>query len=66
MSDVKLCKDCKYFRRFWLDVSLSKCVHPDTAKGDPMSLVAGGLVFCSNARSVEWACGESGKLFEAK
>lgn len=68
---MKACKDCKHFRRFWLDKSLSKCVSPNNNM--ILNPIIGEYIiekeFCSIART-DYAfiknCGSEAKWFESK
>ena len=69
MTDIKLCKDCKHYKRDWgarfigLDDKFDLCLHP---------LVTGNVVtgktdgrYCDHARKYH-GCGMEGKYWEAQ
>lgn len=74
---MKLCKDCKWAHRGWLDIfflsnwKYAKCANPNTESyGGETNPVTGVVTpvrdpFCENARIYD-TCGPEGKLFEAK
>lgn len=78
MSEIKLCKDCKWCAPFVrLDGSLSyevaECMSPNGRRPSPLdgSMVPVHLPFCKGHRAKEWddsiaACCASGKWFELK
>ena len=78
MSEIKLCKDCKWCKPFVrhngsLSYETAECMSP---KGRRPSLLDGELVavdltYCKGHRSREWgpyavACGTSGQWFEPR
>ena len=69
MTKMKLCKDCKYYRKDWISHIIGSgdtfdlCLHP---------LVTGNVVtgksngrYCDNVRKFH-GCGMDAKYFEAK
>lgn len=59
---MKLCIDCKWYRKYVGDVRYSKCAHPSL-----LSPVAGqAAAFCKLEREGSGACGPQAKLFEEK
>jgi hypothetical protein len=73
MNDVKLCKNCKHFRRdniLWWQLDFAKCKAPQNEKKD---LISGKITYrvkyCESQRSVSddpFSCSASGQWFEAK
>jgi hypothetical protein len=66
MTDIKLCKDCKHYKRDWgaritgFGDTFDLCLHPAlTGK------VKGGR-FCDMMRRSYAGCGEEGKYWEAR
>jgi hypothetical protein len=70
---MKLCKDCKWYRRSWFESVVmqtdryDRCVHPDNR-----NLVTGKYdKFCDMMRSdrwkdLDWSCGPDGRYWEEK
>lgn len=69
-EEVKICKNCKWYKSFWLDQSLSKCRNPkasvygvDPVTGDT------NFAFCSVERQNYRPlvnCGPEGRYYEPK
>jgi hypothetical protein len=64
MTQQKICRDCKWYRRFWPNSELSVCGNPKVRK-EAGQLVSGRLPFCSILREYG-PCFDEGKLWEAK
>ena len=70
MTELKLCKDCVWYKKDWVQHLIGggdqydKCFCPVFGK----NLVTGKNkgMFCDNARGREIYCGESGKQWVAK
>ena len=74
MTDIRLCKDCKHYRKSWLEHILmgtdryDMCVKPD----EQSNFVTGKPKhFCDVMRSekwvsFDWTCGPVGKHWVAK
>lgn len=63
---MKLCKDCKYYKRDWFFPEFSKCWNPEAFKG--INNVTGKKLdpyFCESMRNGQ-ECGVDAKLFEAR
>ena len=71
---MKLCKDCKYYRKDWLSHLFGMGHRHDTCKSPNTSqnLVTGNENrFCDMLRAERWkeldySCGPDGRFFEAK
>ena len=73
MSDIKLCKDCKFYAkelgiRLGAEVEIHVCY---VQKSNEIDLVTGdevvtGVALCNYMRGDEDICGRSGKLWEKK
>ena len=66
MSEIKLCKDCKHFRRAWLlGAKFDQCANP--AVQTALGMVRGTpSAFCDLERGDSHTCGRKGELFESK
>ena len=74
MTDIKLCKDCKYYRKDWISHILNRnhhydmCASPNTTQ----NLVTGNENrFCDMLRAQRWkeldySCGPDGRFWEAR
>lgn len=60
---MNYCKDCRYFEKHETDITLSKCISPNTGQNPITGEGSGG--FCSVLRNYEHLCGEKGKWFKA-
>ena len=74
MTDIKLCKDCKWYRKDWISHILNRnhhydmCASPNTTQ----NLVTGNENrFCDMLRAQRWkeldySCGPDGRFWEAR
>ena len=70
MTELKLCKDCKWYKKNWIEHlsgsgdQFDKCMNP-ILNGN---LVTGKYkgVFCDTARNYGIRCGKEGRYWEAK
>lgn len=58
-QQIKLCKDCAHFRRFWVNAAYSKCA----ASPEPVTGAPGR--YCSISRD-HGPCHSDGRLWTAK
>lgn len=75
MSEIKLCRDCKWHRLSFMDRLLgfgkfAKCAKPELQlSGSGYPLVNGGsseLTYCATQRERKLGCGPEGKMWEPK
>ena len=72
MTEMKVCKDCKWCERFGLFRTVktySKCQHPASCKEPSTSIVTGATEanppnYCGTMRLNGMPCGAEGRLFE--
>ena len=69
-NHMKVCKDCKFYDKFWLDTTLSKCKNPK-ASGYYISPVNSKIeyAFCRVERQnylPNSNCGPEARYFESK
>lgn len=70
MSEIKLCKDCKYYSNNWV-LAVCDCKHPSLYK---KSLVTGEMIpsggdwstVCFVVRASDETCGPDGDLHEPR
>ena len=71
VTDLKLCKDCKWYKKDWFDHLTGagdgndRCLNPVLSQ----NLITGkrkGGCFCYNKRLPFGGCGEEGKYWEAR
>jgi len=70
MTEMKLCKDCKWYKKDWITHLIErtdkfdKCLSPALNQ----NLVTGKSYgkFCNIQRDATYGCGREGKYFEAK
>jgi hypothetical protein len=70
VTDLKLCKDCKWYKKDWFDHLTGagdgndRCLNPVVSE----NLVTGKVKdrFCDMMRRTYGGCGEEGKYFEPK
>lgn len=71
MTDLKLCKDCKHYKKSWVEHLIfgndadDKCFHPVLSENLVTGKVKGGRV-CSFMRLYSGGCGVEGKYWEAR
>ena len=71
MTDLKLCKDCKHYKKDWnarftgFGDTLDTCHNPVLSENLVTGKVKGGR-FCDLMRLPYGGCGEEGKYFEPK
>ena len=71
MNDLKLCKDCKWYKKSWVEHFIfgsdadDKCFHPVLSENLITGKKKGGC-FCYNKRLPYGGCGEEGKYWEAR
>ena len=71
MTDLKLCKDCKHYKKSWIEHLIfgndadDKCFHPVLSENLVTGKVKGGRV-CSFMRLYSGGCGVEGKYWEAR
>ena len=71
MTDLKLCKDCKHYKKSWVEHLIfgndadDKCFHPVLSENLVTGKVKGGRV-CSFMRLYSGGCGVDGKYWEAR
>jgi len=71
MNDLKLCKDCKHYKKSWVEHLIfgndadDKCFHPVLSENLVTGKVKGGRV-CSFMRLYSGGCGVDGKYWEAR
>jgi hypothetical protein len=70
MTEMKLCKDCKWYRKDWYariagyGNIFDMCFNPILNEADPVTGESKGL-FCDSTRKYH-GCGMEGKYFEAR
>jgi hypothetical protein len=71
MTDLKLCKDCKHYKKNWFEHltgggdRFDMCLNPVVSGNLVTGKVKGGR-FCDMMRLSYGKCGEEGKYFEPK
>ena len=71
MTDIKLCKDCKHYKKSWVEHLIfgsdadDKCLHPVLSENLVTGQIKGGR-FCDLMRKTYGGCGEEGKYWEAR
>jgi hypothetical protein len=74
MTDIKLCKDCKWYRKDWISHILNGTHHYDTcaSPNTTQNPVTGNENrFCDMLRAERWkeldySCGPEGRYWEAR
>ena len=71
MTDFKLCKDCKWYKKSWFDHLTGSgdggdtCLHPVLSENLVTGKVKGGR-YCSFMRMYGGGCTPEGKYWEAR
>ena len=71
MTELRLCKDCKWYKKSWVEHLIfgsdadDKCFHPVLSENLVTGKVKGGR-FCDLMRKAYAGCGEEGKYWEAR
>lgn len=71
MTELLLCKDCKWYKKSWVEHLIfgndadDKCFHPVLSENLVTGKVKGGRV-CSFMRLYSGGCGVEGKYWEAR
>jgi hypothetical protein len=64
MSDVKLCKDCRWMCRIYNDETPYGCENPAVAQAAKSYVT--GIVLCRSARCYDTPCGPEGAQWEPR
>jgi hypothetical protein len=71
MTDLKLCKDCKWYKKSWFEHltgmgdGYDTCLNPVLSNNLVTGKVKGGR-FCENMRRCYGNCGPEGRYWEAR
>jgi hypothetical protein len=62
---MKICKDCKYYKRYWLDQKLSRCMAPQSTTIHPVTGKP-SYTFCDISREYTRYCGPNAIYYVGK
>jgi hypothetical protein len=71
MTDIKLCKDCKWYKKSWFEHFIGigdgyDTCHNPVVSGNFVTGKRQGGRFCENMRRPYGMCGEEGKYWEER